>query len=304
MNAFLTYCDRRTGKLRTDRIYAHRFLDWSYNTIPGWFLTDFLLSRRWISRLYGWVHRQRWTRKKIEPFAKMMNVNLEESLRPIEAFNSFNDFITREIDLSKRPMVPAPEVCISPTDGRMLVYPCVEAHTTFLIKKSQFDLVKLLCDQGLSEQFSGGSLIISRLYLSDYHHFHFPVSGTPHPAISIPGKYYAVSPYARSRVVSFFGENHRNVTLFDSDHFGQMAIVEIGAFTVGSIQQRYQPGEHVIKGDRKGLFELGGSVVVLLFKQGMIQLDEDLCHNTEAGIETYIQLGESIGTSPRSLTRR
>ena len=85
------------------------------------------------------------------------------------------------------------------------------------------------------------------------------------------------------------------LTLFDSDLFGQIAMGEIGAFTVGSIQQRFNPGVRVAKGARKGLFELGGSTVVLLFQRGAIRLDEDLCTRTEENIETFVRFGESIG---------
>ena len=145
-------------------------------------------------------------------------------------------------------------------------------------------------------------MIISRLYLTDYHHFHFPDSGTPGIAVSYPGKYYAVSPYSLRRLVPFYAENHRMLTLFDSDHFGQIAMVEIGAFTVGSIQQRYRPGLHVGKAAHKGYFELGGSTVVLLFQKGAIDLDEDLCDHTRNGIETYVRLGDSIGRASGQLT--
>ena len=76
-------------------------------------------------------------------------------------------------------------------------------------------------------------------------------------------------------------------------------MLEVGAFTVGSIQQRFRPGVRVRKGDHKGVFELGGSVVVLLFEQGAIQLDQDLRDNTRSGLETFVRLGESIGRAAR-----
>jgi phosphatidylserine decarboxylase len=95
-------------------------------------------------------------------------------------------------------------------------------------------------------------------------------------------------------VVPFYGENRRTVTLFESDHFGPVAMIEVGAFIIGLIQQCYQPGARVRKGDHKGFFELGGSIVVLLFRKGAIQFDDDLCKNTSRGIETYVRLGESI----------
>ena len=294
----LAYHDRYSGELTTEPILASGFLSWSYNTRLGWLATDLLFRRRSVSRLYGWLHKRRWSCRRLRRFVDQMNVNVDEALRPLDEYTSFNDFFTREIDLSTRPVQGEPHVCVSPVDGRALAYPSVDADTTFRIKRSVFNLRRFLHDDALAEHYAGGSMLISRLYLSDYHHYHFPDSGVPGVATSIPGRYYAVSPYALRRLVPFYTENHRMLTLFDSDHFGQIAIMEIGAFTVGSIQQRYRPGVRVDKSAHKGFFELGGSTVVMLFEKGAIELDADLCTYTAKGIETYVRLGDSIGRAP------
>lgn len=291
----LSYYDRRSGKLKQDPIYARGLADWLYNTSPGWFLTRFLLSRRCVSRFYGWLNKRRWSRRKIKSFARRLEINVKELSRPIDTFKNFNDFMTREIDLSKRPIVRDSNVCVAPSDGRVLAYPAIDADRSFLIKRATFSLRTFLRDDDLTRAYSGGSLFVSRLYLTDYHHFHFPDDGIAHPASSIPGKYFAVSPYSERRLLPLYAENHRMVTLFDSDHFGQIAIIEVGAFTIGSIQQRYPPEARLRKGEHKGFFELGGSIVVLLFEKGTIRFDEDLCNNTLAGMETYVCVGESIG---------
>jgi phosphatidylserine decarboxylase len=241
------------------------------------------------------LNKGRRSRRRIEPFARSLQINLEEVTRPLDAFASFNDFMTREIDLSRRPINRDPQVCVAPADGRVLAYPAVDAESSFAIKRATFNLRKLLRDKELITAYSGGSLFVTRLYLTDYHHFHFPDDGLAHAAFSIPGRYFTVSPYSERRLLPFYAENHRMVTLFDADHFGQMAMIEVGAFTIGSIQQRYQPGNRVRKGDHKGFFELGGSIVILLFREGTIRLDDDLCRNTSSGMETYVRLGESIG---------
>jgi phosphatidylserine decarboxylase len=295
------YYDRHTGELKEDPIFARGLLHWLYNSAPGWFLNEYLFSRRWVSRFYGWLNKRRWSRRKIKSFARRLAIDLDELSRPIEAFASFNDFITREIDLAKRPIDPNPNVCIAPADGRVLAYPVIDADQRFAIKRAEFDLRALLRDDDLGRAYAGGSLFVTRLYLNDYHHFHFPADGIARAVVSIPGKYFAVTPYSEQRLVPFYGENHRMVTLLDSDHFGQVAIIEVGAFTIGSIQQRFQPDVRIRKGDHKGYFELGGSIVVLLFCKGAIQFDDDLCKNTLRGIETYIRLGDSIGRTARSV---
>lgn len=289
------YCDRATGRLLTERVYADSFLYWSYNTRSGRWATRLFFKLKPFSRLYGWLHKQRWSRRKIRSFVERMRVDTSELTCSLEDFASFNDFFTREISLSKRRVALEPGTCIAPTDGKVLAYPEVEPDRTFRIKRSEFNLRELLMSESLAERYGGGSMVISRLCLADYHHFHFPDSGTPGKASVIPGKYYAGGPYSLFRLVPFYKENHRMLTLLHSDNFGRIAIVEIGAFTVGSIRQRYCPGARVLKGDHKGFFELGGSTVTLLFEKGAIKLDRDLCANTRNDIETYVRFGESIG---------
>ena len=293
----LYYHDRRQNRLVTDRVHAAQFLNWSANTRTGCWATELVLRHRWINHLYGWYHRRPLSRRKIG-FVERLNVNMSESVRSISDFESFNDFFTREIDLSRRPVDPAASVCVAPADGRALAFDRVHADTTFRIKRSAFNLRRFLNDRDLLSVFDGGSMVISRLYLGDYHHFHFPDSGIPGSTVNIHGSYYPVSPYSLRSLVPFYTENHRVWTPFTSDHFGGMLLVEIGAFTVGSIQQRYRPGVRVAKGAPKGFFELGGSTVVMLFQPGRIVLDEDLCDNTKKDVETYVRMGESVGSIP------
>jgi phosphatidylserine decarboxylase len=107
-----------------------------------------------------------------------------------------------------------------------------------------------------------------------------------------------VSPHSRRWSIPFFAENYRVITQFNSDHFGPIAMAEIGAFTVGSIPQCYQPGARMARGDHKSHFELGGSTVVMLFEKGRIEFDADLLANSEKGVETFVRMGEHIGRTP------
>jgi phosphatidylserine decarboxylase len=291
------YVDRKTGAVVSDSIYASKFMEWCYNTFSGNFLTDLILSRGFFSRLYGWYYRQTWTKSKISAFATAMRIDLSELTKPLESFGSFSEFISREINLSQRKINDNPDICVSPVDGRIMVYPHINADSSFCIKNGLFNLRTLLQDQVLADRYHGGALATFRLYLADYHHFHFPVDGLAHESRSIPGRYYATSPYSVQYPVPFYGVNHRMLTLVESERFGLVTLMEIGAFTVGSICQHYSPDERVSKGQHKGWFELGGSSLALLFERNAIRFDSDLCANTEAGIETYVRMGESIGST-------
>lgn len=293
----IEYYDRYSRVIKAEKVFADAFLYWSYNTIPGRFATGLLVRQKNLSRLYGWYCRSRWSRRRMKPFVQKMNISINQLTRPLDEYASFNDFFTREIDLSRRPINTDPHTCISPADGKVLAYQDVEADRTFQIKRSTFNLRRLLGSDVPAQQFSGGTVIIIRLGLADYHHFHFPDSGMPREAVAIRGKYFAGGPYALDSLIPFYTENQRMVTLFDTDHFSRVAMVEIGAFTVGSIRQCYRQGKLVSKGTRKGFFEIGGSTVVLVFQKNVIKIDEDICMHTRAGIETRIHFGDSVGTA-------
>jgi phosphatidylserine decarboxylase len=291
----LVFYDRERGSFHTEKVHARGVLRWLYNSRSGGLLARVLVGTPLFSRLWGALHRTRWSRRRIRPFVEQMGIDMSESAKDVDEFASFNDFFVRALRPGTRPVCPEPDVLAAPVDGKVLAYPRVEARTSFRIKRAVFDLEGLLGDATLAATFAGGSMLVCRLGLADHHHFHFPDSGTPGPARAIAGRYHAGGPYAERTLVPFFAENHRMVTLFDSDHFGPMAIVEVGALTVGSIRQRFRPGARVEKGAPKGWFELGGSTVVLLFREGAIALDPEMCALTAREIECYVRMGRPLG---------
>lgn len=296
----IEYVDRRDGRRKTDRVAAARFFRWAYNTRSGRWAERLIFGNKTFSRFYGRIHKSRWSRRKIHPFVRKLGVDLEDVTTPLEDFSSFYDFFIRDIDLSRRPFAPDPEICAAPVDGRILAYADVATDRTFQIKRAVFNLRGFLKDDDLTVRFAGGTLIISRLGLADYHYVHFPFSGIPRRSVSIPGMYHASGPYSLRRLIPLYRDNHRMVTLIDSDHFGGAVMVEIGALGVGSIRQLFQPDSFAAKGAKKARFELGGSTVALLFEKGKIEIDPDLLAHTAEGIETYVRLGNSIGRVPGS----
>ena len=49
------------------------------------------------------------------------------------------------------------------------------------------------------------------------------------------------------------------------------------------------------KGREKGYFEFGGSTIVLFFKEGTVEIDQDIVDNSKQDIETRVLLGQTIG---------
>jgi phosphatidylserine decarboxylase len=291
----IIYYDRYARNIREEIVHANRLLNFLYNTNAGLIFTELILKHKFISQIYGLYKRSILSKSSIRKFVSNMRIS-EESIE-YSSFENFNDFFIRKPDLSKRPIVEDSSACIAPADGKVIAISKLEDSLSFVIKKHAFNLETFLNDRALSNRFQNGSMIICRLCMADNHHFFYPDSGIHQSTSTTPGYYYAGGPYSNKKRIPFYSSNYRMMTRFSSDHFGDMLISEVGAFTVGSIRQDNLVNERVCKGRHKGWFELGGSTVVLLFLEGRIKFDDDIINNSGFGIETYIRMGDSVGRS-------
>ena len=77
-------------------------------------------------------------------------------------------------------------------------------------------------------------------------------------------------------------------------NFGDVIEVEVGALMIGKITNEHE-NNNFKKGEEKGYFEFGGSTIVLLVKENVVNIDKDILDNTSNNIETYVKYGEKIG---------
>ena len=87
------------------------------------------------------------------------------------------------------------------------------------------------------------------------------------------------------------------ITSLQTEQYGTILFIEIGATTVGSIHQTYQPHLNYKKGDEKGFFGFGGSSIILLFEPNRITFAPDLINNSAHHIETLCLFGQSLETN-------
>jgi phosphatidylserine decarboxylase len=73
-----------------------------------------------------------------------------------------------------------------------------------------------------------------------------------------------------------------------------MLMMEVGALLVGKITN-YPGLTGVARGQEKGMFQFGGSTVVLLLEPDVLEPDQDILRNSQAGEETIVKMGERIG---------
>lgn len=291
----IPYIDRKTGRHCVEKVFGHKALsllygDGVFKTLFSTLFLPLFAHCPFFSRLYGYLQKRRGSQKKIAPFIQAYGI--DESEFAETNFPSFNDFFIRKLKPEKRPIVADPNVLAMPADGRYLVYPHFDQ---FVIKGKEFSLLRFLGNNALAHRYREGAMAVVRLCPVDYHRFHFPCDGIPSKARFINGPLYSVNPIALRKRLSILSENKRMITELETEKFGTILYVEIGATCVGSIHQTYVPDQKVKKGDEKGYFDFGGSCLALLFERGRITFDSDLIANSEKGLETRANFGESLG---------
>lgn len=279
----------RNGNLVPGDDGQDRLLEWMYGTRPGRLLVK-LMIRPGVSRAAGWLLDRRVSALAVRPFIRKNHICMDDFEQ--RRFRSFNDFFTRRVLPGKRPVDDAPAHLIAPCDSKLTVYD-IRPDSLFRVKGTEYTLEGLLQSKELAETFLGGTLLLFRLTVGDYHRYTYIDSGFVTGSTRIPGVFHTVNPAAASRC-PIYRENTREYSLLESLRFGTVLQMEVGAAMVGRIVNA--PGSrNVRRGEEKGRFEFGGSTVIVLLQKGRAILDADLLRNTAQDAETVVRLGERIG---------
>ena len=289
---------RKRREMVEEKIPGEFWLRWLYSSsLSGRIALHALVRRSLLSWWYGRRMDKPRSVHKVLPFIVEHDLDVDEFAKQAMTYKTFNEFFYRKLKDSARPIDPNPASVILPADGRHLVFPNVDDADGFYVKGDRFELSELIGGELVAKQFAGGAMLISRLAPVDYHRFHFPCAGTPGKAREIGGSLFSVNPIALRRNVRYLVQNKRMLTLLDTERFGTVATIEVGATMVGSIRQTYLAGTKVAKGDEKGMFKFGGSCVITLFQRDRIVFDSDLREQSANHIETYAKMGERCGVA-------
>ena len=262
-----------------------RFL---YRTAVGRLLLRPLIAR-WVSKACGRFMDSRLSKPLIKRFVKKNGIDLSQF--ESDGFRCFNDCFCRKIKDGLRPIDPDESVLISPCDGLLSAYR-IDENTVLPVKQSAYTLESLLRDKTLAERFYGGVCLVFRLCVTHYHRYCYPANGQKGENVFLPGKLHTVRPIAlEARPV--FVENCREYTVIDTERFGSVLQMEVGALLVGKIDNLHGAKE-VLRGEEKGKFLYGGSTIILLLEKDRVDLPEKLFENTENGLETPVEMGERL----------
>jgi phosphatidylserine decarboxylase len=258
-------------------------IDFLYKTPVGRFILKGLVNPK-VSKRAAKILSSRMSAAFVPSFIKKNNIDIEDYIVPEGGFGSFNDFFTRKIKPGKRAISDSTFIC--PSDGLLTVSEISET-SVFNIKNTSYSLKELLASESLAGEFMGGTALIFRLTPSHYHRYVFCASGKIIDTKYIQGILHSVKPVCHETFPVFI-QNSREYAVIDSEEYGKIVQMEVGALLVGKISNSgYAAGDEARIGEEKGYFEYGGSSIVVLTKRR-------LCEKQTSNEEMPVKLGMDV----------
>lgn len=281
----------RKGEIIVTNEKQNKLLKLLYGSVCGRMLLK-LLTAPALSRAAGKFMDSRFSKPLIKRFIRSSGIDTSQYV--MYKFPSYNAFFTRSVKPGMRPVDMSPEHLISPCDSKLTVYH-IDRKSIFRIKGSRYRVSDLIDHKFLADRFNGGLCLIFRLEVDDYHRYCYIDNGVKTGNTFIEGELHTVNPIALERY-NIYKRNSREYTLMHTENFGDVIQVEVGAMMVGRICNHDEAGP-VKRGQEKGMFEFGGSTIVVLLEKGRAKIDRDIMKNSSEGYETVVKYGEKIGTS-------
>ena len=344
--------ERKTGRLIQEEEYGQKAIYFLYHHFLGRLLLKMIFARPYFSFLRGLYYNSFLSKKDIAPFVEKYGLSKELLKKKYQSFGAFfsrkeavylreagkentkeNGEAWKEKIQGKLPFYASASgkalAYKIDEEGRIILPPGVQKesagkkenfHFLPLEIKGNFYSIEKILKAPCPEFLKGGTLLIFRLSLPDYHRYIFPAEGKLLRTKKIKGRLDSV----RKEAAHFkaFSENKREVSLLELTGMGKILHVEVGAMLVGHIHNHMELKTFSDKGDQnkkknlgekttifdrgnqqtfrftageeKGYFSLGGSTIVEMLSDKIV-IDEDLFENTKKGLETKLEIGERIG---------
>ena len=246
--------------------------------------------------LYDWLialrQNTRSSARQIEPFIKKHRIDMSE-FKPV-AYRSFAEFFDRDFLPGARPFVTAPNEMAAFAEARYFGWEKIDPQQQFPIKGRSLNTQQVLGSEGRATSFIGGPVILARLSPMDYHHVHYPDDGVTIERTKLGRSLWTVQWRALQHQPDILLRNEREIQILDTEHFGRLAFVEVGAMSVGRIVQVHPLDRPHKRGTEKSVFKFGGSAVIVFGEAGKWRPSDDILQHTRENVETLVRLGDVI----------
>ncbi|MBV9345149.1 MAG: phosphatidylserine decarboxylase [Gammaproteobacteria bacterium] len=245
----------------------------------------------------------------IDAFVRHYRPDLSEAQEPeARRYETFNDFFTRALRDSARPIDAEPDAVVSPVDGSVSQLGRLDGACLLQAKGHAFTLDALLdAEPQWCSRFRDGAFATLYLAPYNYHRVHMPLAGSLRAAWYVPGQLFSVNATTAASVPGLFARNERVALLFEDGPLS-FVLVLVGALFVGSISTLWHgvvtprtvrrraslpvpPAQTLAKGAEVGRFNMG-STVILLLPAGSVEWVASL------GAGAEVRVGRCIGHRP------
>ena len=296
----IRFVDRESGQIKVEQVYGEAALKFIYTNPFGKILSKAVAFSP-LSIAYGKIQDSSLSKIKTPKFIEQYQIPIDdyqpgsvksENIR--ESYLNFNEFFIRQFKPNARPFVQGSQLA-APAEARYVAFNEINERVHYPVKGKYLSATAILNSKKWGAFFEGGPLAIARLCPVDYHRYHYPDSGETLQSYPVKGLYYSVNPLALQFKGEIFIQNERRVSILETEHFGKMAYIEVGATMVGKIVQSYDETKKFERGNEKGYFLFGGSTVIILGEKGKWLPSKDIVDNTARGMETYLKIGTELG---------
>lgn len=246
------------------------------------------LTRRIVSKFTSIYVNSGYSRKLIEPFIKNNNIDITEYEE--KDYKNFNDFFARKIKDGKRPYSNNKKDLIAAADSKLLYYK-ISDDLKVKIKNYVYTIEELIDDADLAQEYKNGICLVFRLDVDDYHRYIFIDDGKVIAKKTIKGVLHSVKLVALQKY-KVFKQNQREYDILETENFGKIIQMEVGALLIGKIKNH--DVKQFQRGQEKGYFLYGGSTIVILIKEGIAEIKQDIIDKSLKDIETKVKQGETI----------
>jgi phosphatidylserine decarboxylase len=282
--------DRKSGKLVSE------FMDdqpSTYESEPRRSLNQLLESHP----LYDWFlaayQNSRMSARKIGPFIRKHYIDMAEF--ELVNYRSYAEFFERRFRPGVRRFPSIPGEMGAFAEARYFGWDRLEGQQRFPVKGASLNAEEILGNAERARAFMGGPVLLVRLAPVDYHHVHYPDHGRTLENDRRGHRLWTVNWHALQNKPDILFRNERSVNILQTETFGRLGFVEVGALSVGRIVQVHALDEPFGRGEEKSVFRFGGSAIVVFGEPGRWAPCEDILEWTKEGIETLVRLGEVVG---------
>lgn len=281
-----------------DRTEGKKFEEWmddspdTYETIPQKSFSQRFRAHILYAALIGLYQGSPLSKREIKPFIDKYHIDMSQF--EDHDYSSYDDFFIRKFKPGERAFpVPSGELGAF-AEARYFGWEKFTAEQQFPVKGRSLNAEQMLGSAERARPFVDGPLIVARLSPVDYHHVHYPDAGRTLDRHKMGRRLWTVTWTAMQNKPDLYIENEREIQILETENFGRLAIVEVGALTVGRIEQVHPVDQAFQRGEQKSVFHFGGSAVVLFGEPGAWRPTDDLLEHTQEGVETLVKLGDTV----------